>query len=201
LTSQELRHAKFDGWLITKAESEAELEVWRLLGVATRARATRMMDVQFISELMAVVLQQTPNGFSQEDLDELYAEYDDLEELPDFDVQNFEDVMELGKETLSAMEQLNKSVTAIARTFTHIYSLWSVLVTAPALPTPANLADRYQAFMAKVESLADLPPGTPLPQGGFEPAAAYRENSRGASTEPAQRLARHTILSAELLKT
>lgn len=199
LTSQELRHAKFDGWLITKTEAEAELEVWRSLGVATRARATRMMDVQFISELMAVVLQGGPNGFSQDDLDDLYAEYDDLEELQDFDVQAFEDKVELGKSTLAAMELRNKSVTEIARTFTHIYSLWGVLVTASSLPATDVLADRYKTFMAKVDELADLAPGMPLPNGGFENAATYRENSRGASTEPTQRRARHDILSAELL--
>lgn len=199
LTSQELRHAKFDGWLITKAETEAELEVWRFLGVATRARSTRMMDVQFISELIAVILEEGPNGFSQNDLDDLYAAYDDLEELPDFDVQAFEDVMELGKSTLVAMEQRNKSVTAIARTFTHIYSLWAVLVTAATLPDVEVLADKYQAFMAKVDELADLGPSMLLPPGDYERAAAYREASRGASTEPAQRRARHTILSAELV--
>jgi hypothetical protein len=197
LTSQELRHAKFDGWLITKAEAEAELEVWRSLGVATRARATRMMDVQFISELMAVVLQNGPNGFSQDDLDELYAEYDDLDELPDFDVQEFEDKMALGKSTLMSMDHFNKSVTEIARTFTHIYSLWAVLITASSLPPVDVIATRYQSFMAKVEELAELGPG--IPNSGFESAAAYRENSRGASTEPAQRSARHSILAAELL--
>lgn len=199
LTSQELRHAKFDGWLITKAEAEAELEVWRSLGVATRARATRMMDVQFISELIALILQGKPNGFSQDDLDDLYAAYDDLDELPDFDLQAFDDQMELGKSTLVAMERRNRSVTEIARTFTHIYSLWGVLITADLLPDVELLADRYQAFMAKVEKLADLGPGMALPDGDYERAAAYREASRGASTEPAQRLARHTILGDELL--
>ncbi|AYV46517.1 hypothetical protein CFHF_15395 [Caulobacter flavus] len=199
LTGQELRHAKFDGWLITKAEAEAELEVWRSLGVATRARATRMTDVQFISELIAVVLEGGPNGFSQDDLDDLYAAYDDLDELPDFDVQAFEDRMEAGKSALVAMEGYNKSVTEIARTFTHIYSLWGVLATADLLPEATVLANRYQAFMAKVEELADRGPGLPLPGGDYVHADEYREASRGASTEPAQRLARHAILSAELL--
>lgn len=199
LTSQELRHAKFDGWLITKAETEAELEVWRSLGVATRARATRMTDVQFISELIALILQGRPNGFSQDDLDDLYAMYDDLDELPDFDVQAFEDAMERGKSTLVAMEQRNRSVTEIARTFTHIYSLWGVLVTSAVLPDVEVLADRYKAFMTKVEELADLGPSVDLPDETYQSAAAYREASRGASTEPAQRLARHMILGTELV--
>lgn len=40
LTQQELRHAKFDGWLITTVENEAEKDEWRTLGVATTARVS-----------------------------------------------------------------------------------------------------------------------------------------------------------------
>ena len=47
LTRQELRHAKYDGWLITEAETESQRDEWIALGVATRARARRMVDVQF----------------------------------------------------------------------------------------------------------------------------------------------------------
>ena len=52
LTSQELRHAKYDGWPITIAEAEEEKEDWKRLGIVTTARAKRMADTQFISELM-----------------------------------------------------------------------------------------------------------------------------------------------------
>lgn len=54
LVEQELRHAKYDGWFITFAEKEIEDEIWTTLKVYTRARAKRMKDVQFLSELLLV---------------------------------------------------------------------------------------------------------------------------------------------------
>ena len=39
LTSQELRHAKFGGWLISLTEVESTQEEWSVLGIATKARA------------------------------------------------------------------------------------------------------------------------------------------------------------------
>lgn len=199
LTDQELRHAKFDGWFITKAESEAELDVWKQLGVATRARATRMMDVQFISELMAVIIRGKPEGFSQNELDEIYAEYDDLEELEDFDLDKFEQKLELGKSTLLKMESNNKSITAHSRTFTSIYTLWSVIVVADKIPSIAKLASRYASFMKKVEELADYVAGSALPGASYKLPAKYRENARGASTEGSQRLARYDALREALI--
>ena len=76
LTRQELRHAKYDGWLITEAEAESLRDEWAALGVATRARARRMVDVQFISELMLIVLEGRVVGFDQDHLDAMYAKYD-----------------------------------------------------------------------------------------------------------------------------
>jgi hypothetical protein len=66
LTRQELRHAKFDGWLIGAAEDDSEREEWKELGITTRARSARMTDTQFISELMLVVLENKVLGFDQD---------------------------------------------------------------------------------------------------------------------------------------
>jgi hypothetical protein len=38
LKDQELRHARFDGWLIDKAESEAKDGFWEKLKISTRDR-------------------------------------------------------------------------------------------------------------------------------------------------------------------
>lgn len=196
LTNQELRHAKFDGWFITKAEAEADLDIWRTLGVATRARATRMMDVQFISELMALVINGGPQGFSQDELDETYAQYDDLLEVDDFDLDAFLAKFEAAKAVLLAMEEHNQAISAIARTSTAIYTLWGVIVEAEALPSADILADRYSLFMEKVNALAEDAGAAATAE---QHILAYRENTRGASTEPAQRQARHEALRAALL--
>lgn len=56
LERQELRHAKYDGWFITTAETESEKDEWERFGIVTKARMKRMKDIQFISELLMVIL-------------------------------------------------------------------------------------------------------------------------------------------------
>lgn len=199
LTPQELRHAKYDGWFVTRAELETESDVWRILGVTSRARSKRMMDVQFMSELMAVVIAREARGFDQTFLEEMYAEYDEIAELADFSEEDFTTRFNRTKDALAAIEEHNKSVSRWAKGFGPLYTLWSVLALADALPDLVGVANRFEAFMSKVDELSGLEPGAATPQEpDYALAAAYRENSRGASTEQPQRLARHAALKAAL---
>ncbi|MER9871837.1 DUF262 domain-containing protein [Mesorhizobium sp. M0195] len=199
LTSQELRHAKYDGWFITRAEAETESDLWRVLGVTSRARSKRMMDVQFMSELMAVVITGAPRGFDQEFLDEIYAEYDDIAELSDFSEDDFLQKFNNTKDTLAAIEAANKSISKWAKGFGPLYTLWGVLALADALPEITALAADFDAFMSRVQEIVELAPGDAPPDGAeYQLAATYRENSRGASTEGPQRLARHNALKEAL---
>jgi hypothetical protein len=85
LERQEIRHARFDGWFISMAENEAENnEEWGSWGVVTKARARRMKDVQSISELLIVILESRIDGFDQDYIDEIYAGYDDVNEISSF---------------------------------------------------------------------------------------------------------------------
>ena len=200
LTQQELRHAKYDGWFITRAEMEANEETWAALAVVTRARATRMTDVQFLSELMLVVIKQGPQGFSQENLDNIYADFDEIDEGESFDVDLFDNKMAAAKNALLNMEAFNKAVTVWARGFGAVYTLWCVLVCSDEAPETDVLAERYAAFMAKVAEIANLDAGANLPEGPYyAQAARYRDNARGASTELFQRQARYQILREVLL--
>ena len=51
-----------------------------MLGVVTAARAKRMRDVQFISELLLMILEEEIVGFDQDYLDKKYAEYENPQE-------------------------------------------------------------------------------------------------------------------------
>ena len=195
LTAQELRHAKFDGWLITKAEVEADAEFWRDIGIATRARSKRMTDVQFISELLCALLEETPLGFGQEELDDLYAKYDDLAELDDFSEEVFLEELEAAQNYIAAMEKHNGSVKTWAKGFGPFYSLWCAVALTDNRDDPAYVADRYAEFMLAVDELANLDPAAPIPAGAiYLQATRYRENSRGASTETPQRMERFNVL-------
>ncbi|MFB9981026.1 DUF262 domain-containing protein [Mesorhizobium kowhaii] len=204
LTAQELRHAKFEGWFITLAETEAEAQYWQNLGIVTRARSNRMIDVQFISELIMVILKGRPEGFDQDALDEAYADYDDIsdvEELPDFSEDEFFASFRRAKKLIGQMNDHEKTVSTWAKGFGPFYTLWCSIALSEGDRDGLVLAERYASFMAKVEELADHPPGTPLPQGEiYGRAAEYRENARGASTEPAQRQKRFEALNSILFK-
>lgn len=88
LKDQELRHARFDGWFIGRAELETDNPkegsglFWSSIKISTPAKSKRMKDVEFISTLMLVILERDFVGFPQSNIDELYAKYDfKLEDL------------------------------------------------------------------------------------------------------------------------
>lgn len=91
LSHQELRHARFDGWLINCAEREAENPFWKDIKISSTAKARRMKDAEFISILMLVILENKIVGFPQSDLDILYAKYDEIIGLNNTEEEFFKD--------------------------------------------------------------------------------------------------------------
>lgn len=76
LSNQELRHARFNGWLVNRAEQEAEQPFWKEIKLSSTSKARRMKDVEFISILMLVILEEKIVGFPQSALDALYEKYE-----------------------------------------------------------------------------------------------------------------------------
>lgn len=207
LTRQELRHAKFDGWLISEVETEATREEWRSLGVITTARAKRMVDTQFISELMVVVLEKKMMGFDQDALDELYAKYEEPSETaPELDQEEFQQRFAATRSYLVQMNEGNGIVSEYAKGFGNFYTLWTLiaLTGAEELPPPAALTQQYKAFMQKVNRLAeqeDLDAFLRKDKGGkYTLSFSYLNSSRGASTDLGPRTERFNALKAALVK-
>lgn len=198
LMPQELRHAKYDGWFVTTAETEAEKREWRDFGVVTAARMKRMADAQFISELLAVVIKNDIHGFDQEMLDDLYADYEDLQDQPELIEDDFNQQVEGAKAYLTSMLRAADPLTLDAalvnyyKVQTHFYTLWSYLVlSAPVLKPAAEFAPLYKQFMERVAALQAPDAVLPDDAGAFDRAAmSYGQNARGASTELPQRRAR-----------
>jgi len=189
LTEQELRHARFDGWFITRAETEIENPkvdpglFWSSMKISTTAKSRRMKDVEFISTLMLVLLEQDFVGFPQSNIDMLYAKYNfKLDELPAEDAdgsnifeetqdQDIEDIVILRedidkfeenfaniKKFISAMEENNSAVTKHARRLTtDFYSLWSVLALSDVILrfSAASVAACYDQFIGEVDKIYD----------------------------------------------
>jgi hypothetical protein len=200
LTPQEMRHAKYDGWFIELVEREAEQQEWTEFGVVTKARIKRMRDVQFISELFAVVLKNQIFGFDQDMLDDLYAEYDDISELGTFvedvfvdDVRNIKSII---AHTLSRAPRLMNPLKAQS----NFYSLWSYLhLQRDCLPTTQEFVERYSRFMASVQETLEGDDGGEQHGRPDEPLRSaivdYAANTQGASTDLAPRVKRHDALA------
>jgi hypothetical protein len=76
LNRQELRKAQFEGAFISKMTVLAEDPFWTSVGVASRARISRMLDVEYVSEIYLLTMRGIQDG-NPNILDKLYAEYDD----------------------------------------------------------------------------------------------------------------------------
>lgn len=202
LTQQEMRHARHEGWFITTAENETEVPFWREIGVSTRTRTNRMMDVQFISELMAVILRDKIDGFDHEILDDLYAEYDDISEVENFNEDDFIERMHRARATLMEMERTNNAITLGTKgSVGSIYTLWSVIVLTPDLAPAGDLAHKYLAFMNALNKTSPSPTAQTIQDDEYvQLLHDYRENARGASTEHTQRLMRFSALQKALVR-
>ncbi|HYA12427.1 MAG TPA: DUF262 domain-containing protein [Thermodesulfovibrionales bacterium] len=205
LERQELRHAKYDGWFIATSETESEKDEWERFGIVTKARMKRMKDIQFISELLLVVLKNRIDGFDQDFIDNIYAEYDTPHEtLPDFSEDDFRSKLAFAKDYLLHMENHNAAVTKYARGLGNFYSLWAfVVLNQPHLQHPNIVAERYADFMSKVETLAkerDLDKFLKEHEGAiYSKAYIYLRNLVQASIDQTQREAREKVLGSVLL--
>jgi hypothetical protein len=204
LTAQELRHAKFDGWLITEVETESAREEWRTLGIVTTARERRMVDSQFISELMLVVLEGRVLGFDQDVLDELYAKYEEpAETVPELNQDAFLRKLAATRTYLIEMNGVDGIVSQFARGFGNFYTLWAVVALSENLPAAAVVAGRYSTFMQKVQTLASQEDLDDFlrraPAGEFTIPLTYLTNSRGASTDLGPRRERFAALKGALI--
>ncbi|MBO9102289.1 MULTISPECIES: DUF262 domain-containing protein [Rhizobium] len=201
LTEQEMRHARYDGWLISLAEAEAEKQEWKDFGIVTTARAKRMSDVQFISELIYILLKDAITGFDQDALNEFYAEYEDTSELPEFVEDDIMAKLERVKGHVRSLLALKGELRDQIKVQSHFYTLWAYFVLQEKRLLPiADFADKYESFLAQV-SLA-VANSLPASDGSEEGEVArqlileYATNVRGASTDLAPRAKRQRSLTA-----
>ena len=205
LTAQEMRHAKYDGWFITFVEAEADKAEWKTFGVVTAARIKRMADAQFISELCAIVIRGDISGFDQDELDQLYATYEDTSDVAELVEDDFTGEIERLKMEVASLLRKEPKFKDYLKVQGHFYSLWAYLhTTGDRYRGAEDFAPKYTAFMAAVEALSSVNPDHGLEVDGeiqgFPVAAVrdYAKNIRGASTDLAPRRKRLDSLIAAL---
>lgn len=206
LERQELRHAKYDGWFINFAETQAEVQSWFDIGLSTKARTKRMKDIQFISELMMVLIENEPRGFSQDEIDRFYAEYDAADEadseLPNFVVPEFEEKFNSVRDFIVSMNGDNQCVHLHARNYMHFYTLWCFVVKNIDDLEITETSALYKGFMDEYSSIdrEDHPDDDENASIDISEHMKYAMNSVGANTDLPQRRARVEALEAVLLR-
>ena len=202
VNEQELRHAKFDGWFVNEAEAETESKFWESVNVSTKAKAKRMKDVQFVSELLMVIIEKKIVGFDQDHISKIYGEYDDM---PSESKMNFDHDWYLKEK-----KRIQKYITDVgydvilkwAKTVNNFYILWSLIAlnkeSISAIP-PKTFAKKYDTFMQKILEMNETVDPKNLPKGQARRAYRYYDNLRGANTDLKQRQIRLDMLKEEIL--
>lgn len=200
LKRQELRHAQFDGWFIMESEYEAENAFWEYVKISTKARAKRMQDVQFISELLMILIENQISTFDQDHITRIYADYDDISNVENkFDKEEYLNKKESVKQYISKMLENQMDIVKWTKALTHFYTLWSMIALYESqLPEPSILASRYKDFMTKVDQCIDTPLSSDRP--AYDKfIVAYSISAHGASSDHRPRKDRLELLRSALL--
>lgn len=198
LQPQELRHARYNGWFINFVEEESDTDFWWDYKISTRGRDKRMKNVQFISELMMIILENTIVGFDQDHIDTIYAQYDEIEELQesgDFSLEEFINRLAYIKQFILAVDNHNGAIKKFASgSNNNYYTLWAYI----HLNNPQNsvaFADAYDVFMTKVSQVNEKQEAGEEIE---EDVLKYYDNSKGAVTDLPQRRERLLALTNNL---
>ena len=194
LTRQEIRHARYEGWFAKSVEEEAKKNEWQEFGIVTTSSARRMRDVQFISEIFDIVLNEKIIGFDQDYLDELYAKYEEPENP--FSEDDFFNKLEKIKNIIKEMIRKEQEITKYIRLSGHFYSLWGFLyLQTNEKFDPSIFAQTYLKFLKNVAVATKANDE----EGGHEGITSYERgysNSfRAATTDLAPRESRHKHLT------
>ena len=208
LTPQEMRHAKYDGWFINFSEAEAEKVEWKNFGVVTAARIKRMADVQFMSELLAIILKGQMQGFDQNALDALFASYEDIDDDPMLIEDDFTNKVERAKDKISDILRLEPDLIEYLKVQSHFYTLWAyICLDHDRYPGSDSFATSYKKFLNIVGDILSSPPEQAEEVIKNSQAAEifsrqaileYARNVRGASTDLTPRTKRYEGLCAAI---
>lgn len=203
LNDQELRHARYEGWFISFVENESDDPLWEQLGIVTTTRRKRMADVQFLSELLIVVLSGKVWGFNQDSIDSFHAAYDDpWETMPDFDEGLVRRQFEMSKDYALGLVGVEPTLREHIGNVTHMYTLWCLINLNPQMPPVEEFAPEYAAFMNEAKMLQSPEFLEAVTSGirtvKYKTSLDYYAGSHGASTDLSHRNGRYQALMALL---
>jgi hypothetical protein len=194
LTRQELRHARFDGPFSASAEELTEVLAEELPVDAPRiAKSSRrqMKDVEFTAQLLLLV-ENGPQSFSQDDLDQAYSDRDEIWESRRTVERQFRRVLAFLQDLFEQPALLQPHSRRI-RNQADFYSLFGAVLELNndgTLPAVDDAAERLSTFLSTV--------GDDVEREKTEVAKRYYQAARSASNDLRQRTTRIAVLKAVL---
>jgi hypothetical protein len=142
-----------------------------------------------------IVLENKIVGFDQGYIDEVYAKYDEKEELQesgDFSIEDFTNRLKEIKEFILAADNHNGAITKYASgSNNNYYTLWAYIhLNNPQ--NPIDFANAYDTFMGKVSKVKEMQDAGEVIE---DDVLNYSNNSKGAVTDLPQRRERLFALS------
>lgn len=120
LNPQELRNAEFNGEFIKQAERIADLEFWKCIFTPSKTR--RMLDIEFISQILVYFRFGIENELSQEAINQAYDMFNEKYDKKDEDYVRFTKI-------ISALQDFVDTpvIDKFMKRVTHLYTLIIVL--------------------------------------------------------------------------
>ncbi|MGN6235520.1 DUF262 domain-containing protein [Dyella sp.] len=184
LNDQELRNARYKGSFIGLAERLADNPFFSAIGLFTPRQIRRMLDVEFISELLLLQIEGVTN--KKDMLEDAYAQFE--EELPD------ESNLEL--EFNAAMTLLQsifaKQYSGHFKTKSNFYTLFGAALShyrvagSAAFLKPVDVSNAVGQFLIRVRD-EGVASGDPI-------VAEYADAVSRAASDRARRLRREQIM-------
>jgi hypothetical protein len=193
LNAQELRHATYWGPFIKSMEKISDFESWEQLGVFTANDVRRMLDVEYVSEVVLAFLHGPQN--KKTNLDKIYQMFEPA----------FEDAVRVEQMFVQVLGELTQILPELRTTRwrkkSDFYTLCLVFaVHASSLPLSAdkrkNARNVLMAFGKEVDSAVATP--TSERRRVRRPVARYANAVEKAASDLANRKARTEVLEEAL---
>lgn len=193
LNRQELRHATFWGQFIQCVEKLADLDEWTTVGIFSQNDVRRMLDVEFVSEVVVAMLHGLQN--KKEELDDWYKAYE--KEFP------------ARQETESVFQKTLSEIASILpdcertrwRKKSDFYTLFLVLSTfAQRIPFAADERRRVRENLLEFGKQVDVYITTPERRPGFADVPKYVMAVERAASDLSNRRDRQLVI-AELVSS
>lgn len=209
LKEQELRHAKFSGWFINFAETQAEDDIWEKWKISSKNKRKRMKDVEFISILALIILEKDFVGFPQERIDELYAKYDFNEDelkyedevaldTDDYDIDFTREKLETFLEDFNSTKDTLRNILdedllglVSSKLMTYFYTLWTLVAfNRDEVNKKVDIVEKLKKFFSLVNEQMKDPTKLDSPSQ----VLTFYTNAVGAATEVEPRKNRYNAL-------